>query len=194
MISDEFRTIRTNLKFLMEDQKNRIFLVTSPNSEEGKSTIIANLAVSLAQQKDKVLLMDANLRDPVIHQVFKTSNQSGLADILKNKASLQQAITLTDIAHLDLLTSGSDVSNPTELLGSKEMEMLLEEVTSLYDIVLIDSPAILKFTETRVLANKCEGTVLVLNRGRTEMKKVYETKRVLDLAQVNLMGFIFNEI
>ncbi|MGJ9459058.1 CpsD/CapB family tyrosine-protein kinase [Oceanobacillus sp. CF4.6] len=193
VISDQFRTIRTNLKFLMEEKKNRVFLITSPGVSEGKSTTVANLAVSIAQQKEKVLLIDANLRDPIIDRIFKIQNIIGLTDVLNGVTTLKQAISRTDIGKLDILTSGSEVSNPTEILGSRDMETILNDVSTMYDIVLIDSPTILKSTETRVLANQCDGAVLVLNRGKTEMEKAVETKRVLDLAHANLLGVILNE-
>nr|WP_306798551.1 CpsD/CapB family tyrosine-protein kinase [Oceanobacillus saliphilus] len=193
VIADQFRTIRTNLKFLMEEKKSRVFLITSPGENEGKSTTVANLAVSIAQQKEKVLLIDANLRNSMLHQVFKIQNQTGLTDVLKGAISLKQAITFTDIGKLDILTSGPDVSNPTEILGSNDMASLLHDVADMYDIVLIDSPTILKSTETRVLANQCDGAVLVLHRGKTEMDKAVEAKRILDLAHANLLGVIINE-
>lgn len=177
----------------MEEKKNRVFLITSPGVSEGKSTTVANLAVSIAQQKEKVLLIDANLRDPIIDRIFKIQNIIGLTDVLNGVTTLKQAISRTDIGKLDILTSGSEVSNPTEILGSRDMETILNDVSTMYDIVLIDSPTILKSTETRVLANQCDGAVLVLNRGKTEMEKAVETKRVLDLAHANLLGVILNE-
>lgn len=193
IISDQFRMIRTNIMFLPSDRKNRIFLITSPSREEGKSTTTANLAVSLAQQKEKVLLIDANLRNPSIHSIFKISNEIGLTDLLTEKASFIESIHETGIGNLDVLTSGSTLLNPAELLGNELMTNLLNATVNNYEIVLIDSPTILESTETRVLANQCDGVVLVLNRGKTKLKEAAEARKLLELAHANLVGAIINE-
>ncbi|WP_241558927.1 CpsD/CapB family tyrosine-protein kinase [Oceanobacillus halophilus] len=193
IIADQFRAIRANIRFLRDEKKDAIFLVTSPGDGEGKSTISANLAVSMAQQKERVLLIDANLRAPIMHTIFKVANKVGLSNLLKGISTINQTITPTDINNLDLLTSGPEVFNPTEILGSQSMSELLNELGSRYDIVLIDSPSVLKTTETRVLANQCQGVVLVINRGKTEVEKAIKSKRVLHLAHANLIGVIMNE-
>lgn len=193
IISDQFRTIRTNIRFLTNDKENNVILVTSPEDGEEKSTMITNLAVSIATQKEKVLLIDANLRDPIIHRTFHVSNDIGLANVLQGYAPLETAVTKTDIEQLDVLTSGTKVASPTELLGSANMTNLLKEVAPNYDMVLIDSPTILKSTETRELANQCSGVILVVTRGKTGMAKLMEAKRILKLAHAKLMGVIFND-
>ncbi|RDW20398.1 CpsD/CapB family tyrosine-protein kinase [Oceanobacillus chungangensis] len=193
LISDQFRTIRTNIKFLMDEKKNSVFLITSPGIGEGKSTTAANLAVSIAQQKDKVLLIDANLREPIIQDIFKISNETGLTNVLEGSTLLKQAISRTDIKNLDVLTSGSSVLNPTEILGGDAMMNLLNEASAQYNVVLIDSPTILSSTETRVIANQCEGVVLVLEHGKTEIETAIESKRILELAHANLLGVIIND-
>ncbi|MFA1820231.1 CpsD/CapB family tyrosine-protein kinase [Virgibacillus oceani] len=192
IISDQFRTIRTNIRFLANEKEKNVILVTSPGDGEGKSTMIANLAVSIATQKEKVLLIDANLRESVMHSTFFLPNNVGLANVLKGITTLKDAISRTDVENLDVLTSGLEVQNPTELLGSDVMAKLLEAAKAHYNMVLIDAPTILKSTETRVLANQCSGVILVVNRGKTGMEKVVEAKRILKLAHAKLMGVIFN--
>lgn len=193
MISDQFRAIRTNINFLTEDRKNRLFIITSPGTGEGKSTTTANLAVSMAQQKERILLIDANLREPIIHDIFKVPNDVGLTSILSGKTNLEDAIQKLGIGKLEILTGGATTFNPAELLGNSRMTDLLRVVASTYDIVLIDSSPLLTSTETRVLANQCDGVVLVLGRGKTEIEKTIESRRVLDLAHANLVGAIINE-
>ncbi|MFZ3577251.1 CpsD/CapB family tyrosine-protein kinase [Virgibacillus sp. DJP39] len=192
-VSDQFRAIRTNISFLTEEKRNRLFIITSPGDGEGKSTITANLAVSMAQQKERILLIDASLRDPIIHDIFKIPNDIGLTSILSGKANLEGAVQELGIGRLEILTSGSTTFNPSELLGNTRMTELLRTVADTYDIVLIDSSPLLTSTETRVLANQCDGVVLVLNRGKTEVEKTIESRRVLDLAHANLVGAIINE-
>jgi capsular exopolysaccharide synthesis family protein len=192
LISEQFREIRTNMKFI-NNSENKIFLITSPKNGEGKSTTISNLAVSIANQKEKTLIIDANLREPLIHSIFKIPNEIGLTNVLTGNATLEEAIYKTEITRLEVLTSGSTAFNPAELLETKRMKELLKSIAASYDIVLIDAPSVLKSTETRVLANQCDGVVLVVNRGKTEIEKAIETKKVLELAQAKIVGAILNE-
>lgn len=168
-------------------------LITSPGENEGKSTISANLAVSIAQQDEKVLLIDTNVRKPSIHEIFNISNQKGLTDVLTKKATFKEAVSQTSIGQLDVLTSGATEFNPSELIGNVEMAALLETVTEDYQMVLIDSPNILNSNETRVLANQCDGVILVLLRGKTDLAEVAESRKVLSLARATLVGAIINE-
>ncbi|MGM8364838.1 CpsD/CapB family tyrosine-protein kinase [Virgibacillus sp. W0181] len=193
VIADQFRMIRANINFLPGKRANRIFLMSSAGKGEGKSTIISNLAVSMAQQKEKILLIDANLREPVIHDFFETPNDKGLTDILSRKSTFDEVVYKTGIGQLDLLTSGSTLFNPAELLGNEMMSVILQKVTNIYHVVLIDSPTILDYTETRVLANECDGVILVVNRKKTTKEKVAEARRVLELAHANTAGVIIND-
>ena len=118
IISEQYRTIRTNIHFLNRDKKSNILLVTSPGNWEGKSTTASNIAVSMAQQKEKILLIDGNLRNPSIHSIFKTSNATGLTDVLMGKATFEEAVYSSNIESLDILTSGAIPFNPVELLAS----------------------------------------------------------------------------
>ncbi|WP_066186657.1 CpsD/CapB family tyrosine-protein kinase [Gracilibacillus timonensis] len=192
VIADQFREIRSNIQFLREKKNHSILLITSPEERTGKSTMAANLAVSLSQQNEKVLLIDANLRTPIMHSLFNLSNENGLSNVLRGLSTVKEAIRHTDIHQLDIITAGPEVFNPAEILESHAMKKLLDELDHPYDIVLIDSPSVLQTTETRVIANQCEGVVLVLKQGKTEIEKAIKTKQVLDLANANLIGAILN--
>jgi len=173
--------------------KKRIFLITSPGKGDGKSTTTSNLAVSIALQNDKVLLIDANLRNPIVHHMFSIPNRAGLTELLTNQATFDEVINETGIGKLDILTSGTMLLNPAELLESEAMAEMLEIAANTYSMILIDSPSILKFTETRVLANQCDGTVLVVNRRKTKLGKLVEARKVLELVDATLVGAIVNE-
>lgn len=192
-ISDQFRAIRTNLTFIPGEKKKRTILITSPDKGNGKSTIIANLAVSLTQKNEKILLIDANLRNPVLHQMFMTSNTKGLTELLTNQATFEEVVYQTEIGKLDLLTSGTVFVNPSELLESEQMKQFLESIAPTYHMILIDSPPILKATETRVLANQCDGVVLVIHRRKTKIAKLIESRKLLELVDATLIGAIMNE-
>lgn len=192
IISEQFRTLRTNIHFLTGGEKS-ILLVTSPSSGEGKSTSIANLAVSMAQQKEKVLLIDANLRDPDIHFIFKIPNTVGLTDVLTGKVEFEEAVFETEIGKLAVLPSGYIAANPAELLGSEAMQDLLNDVLEKYDVILIDSPPVLEVTDTKLLANKSNGVILVISQGKTGIEKASEAKKALEFAKANIYGVILNE-
>lgn len=192
IISEQFRTLRTNIH-ISTNKKKSIILLTSPKAGDGKSTAIANLAVSMALQKEKVLLIDANLREPYIQFIFKLGNEKGLADILTNNASFKDVVHHTEIGKLAVLTSGQISANPAELLGSEKMEELLKSALEEYDVILLDSPPVLEVTDTKLLASKCDGVILVLSQGRTALEKALDAKKALDFAKANLYGVILNE-
>jgi capsular exopolysaccharide synthesis family protein len=192
IISEQFRMIQTNIKFSMAEEKSQVFLVTSPNDGEGKSTTAANLAITIAQQKEKVLLIDANLRKPSLHSFFKTSNSNGLVDVLNGRILFHDAIIHTEMGRLDLLPSGPVPNNPVELLGSQMMHELLQKALRSYQIVLIDSNAILDVTDTKLLSNQCDGVVLVIKNGKTRFEKAAEAKKVLEFAKAKLVGVVMN--
>ncbi|WP_433959099.1 CpsD/CapB family tyrosine-protein kinase [Cytobacillus horneckiae] len=193
VISEQYRTIRTNIQFIIGEQKNSILLVTSPSRYEGKSTTVANIAVSMAQQKEKVLLIDANLRNPSIHEILKLPYSLGLTDVLKGFISFEDAVVSSHIPGLKVLPSGEIPSNPSELLSSSIMKRLLEKVSPLYDIILIDSPALLDVTDTKILANVSDGVVLVVRKGKTKAEHTYNAKKVLQYAKSEIIGVILNE-
>lgn len=193
IITEEYRTIRTNIQFSMKEQKYKSILMTSPSLHEGKSTTVANLAVSMAQQKEKVLVIDADLRNPRIHSIFRLNNSVGLSSILTSSSSIEETIKKTYMGNLDILPSGPIPDNPAELLGSKEFTELLQTLFQMYDVILIDSPPVLEVTDTKLLANQCDSVVLVLRHGKSKIEKTIEAKKVLKFAKVKLIGVIINE-
>ena len=193
IISEQFRMIHTNIKFMLAEQKSRILLITSPCDTEGKSTTAANLAASMAQQKKKVLLIDANLRKPSLHTFFKLSNTNGLSDVLTGRLSFSEVVHHTEIWRLDLLSSGIVPSNPVELLGSQTMQDLLKKAAQFYEVIIIDSNSILEVTDTKLLATQCDGVILVVQNGKTKVDKAAEAKKVLEFAKAKLVGVILNQ-
>jgi capsular exopolysaccharide synthesis family protein len=194
MIAEHFRGVRTNIRFLTGKGKTTTLLVTSPENGEGKSTLIANLAVSMAQQKEKVLLIDANLREPTLHFIFKCQNSVGLTEVLTGNTAFEDAVYQTEIGRLDILPCGAIPNNPTELLGSETLNDLLKEGLEEYDVVLIDSPGVLEVSDAKILAGKCDGVVLIVGEGKTVVSRIIEAKKDLEFAQATLMGIIVNEI
>lgn len=194
IISEQFRTIITNIKFSAYEQNYRTFLITSPNKGDGKSTSAANLAVSMAQQNKRVLLIDANLRNPGLHLLFKVTNSKGVTDILNGDVEFAEAVNETAINNLELLTSGTLTNQPVKLLASTFMEQfLMNHVSKSYDFVFIDSPSVLEVTDTKLLASYSDGVILVINQGKTSYEEVLEAKKTLGFANARIVGAILNE-
>ncbi|MGG3449082.1 CpsD/CapB family tyrosine-protein kinase [Domibacillus aminovorans] len=191
-ISEQYRTIRTNILFSSVDQSLRSILVTSTSPGEGKSTTIANLAVVFANQGKKVLLVDADMRKPTMHYTFGLQNTFGLTNILTKQTTLDATAVQSDIENLSILTSGPIPPNPAELLGSVSMKEFLENSLEKYDFVLFDTPPVLAVTDAQVLANQCDGTILVVNSGKTEIEGVQKAKDLLQSVKAKLLGVVLN--
>lgn len=193
-ITEQYRLIRSNIDFSSGDNKTKSIVVTSPEPSAGKTTTAINLAIVLAQQGKQVILVDADLRMPSIHYAFDVSNFHGLTSLLANKISLDGAITKTLVPNLDILTSGSIPQNPSELLGSSTMKTLIEELKSLYEYVVFDTPPVLAVTDPQIMANKCDGVVMVVASGKTSIAGAVKAKNLLEKAKGQLIGVVVNEV
>ncbi|WP_409290503.1 CpsD/CapB family tyrosine-protein kinase [Peribacillus sp. SCS-37] len=191
-ISEQYRSIWANLKYIKRNTRSQRLLITSPNEGDGKSTSAANLAVTMAMQKEKVLLIDANLRNPALDYIFKLTNARGLSDVLIGSHSFEEAVHPSRIGRLDILTSGPLLDYPAELIESERMGELLKMADSLYDIVIIDAPAILNITETKLLANKCDGVVIIIKDSKTKREDALTAKKALKRIESNIVGLIMN--
>ncbi|MCH4827351.1 MAG: CpsD/CapB family tyrosine-protein kinase [Planococcus sp. (in: firmicutes)] len=194
-VSEQFRTLRTNIHFTVPGGKIRSLVVTSASHSEGKSTTSSNLAIVFAQEGKRVLLIDADMRKPTMHQTFKISNSKGLSNVLVRRVSLKMAIQASGIENLDLLPSGPIPPNPAELLSSSNMDLLFENALDTYDMLIFDSPPVLSVTDSVILANKCEGTILVVNSGKTERAHALKAKDAITTAtKTRLLGIVLNNV
>jgi protein-tyrosine kinase len=191
-ISEQYRTIRTNIQFSSVDESIRTILVTSSGPEEGKSTTVANLAVVFAQQGKKVLLIDADLRKPTVHYTFQLDNTIGLTNVLTKQTQLDKAAVATLVENLSVLSSGPIPPNPAELLGSKAMEDMLVAALEQFDIVIFDTPPVLAVTDAQILANRCDGTILVVASGKTQIEPAMKSKELLLSSKGKLLGVVLN--
>lgn len=191
-ISEQYRTIRTNIQFSSIDNEIRTILVTSSGPGEGKSTTVANLAVVFAQQGKKVLLIDADMRKPTVHYTFHLQNMHGLTSVLSHQKTLQEALNKTDVENLSVLTAGPIPPNPAELLGSKAMNEFIKIASEQFDILLFDTPPVLAVTDAQILANKCDGTILVVSSETTESEVAIKAKELLVSANAKILGAVLN--
>jgi capsular exopolysaccharide synthesis family protein len=191
-ISEQYRTIRTNINFSSIDNEVNTLMVTSSGPGEGKSTTVANLAVVFAQQGKRVLLVDADLRKPTVHYTFNFPNTTGLTSVLTNEFPLAEVIRPTDVENLFVLTCGPIPPNPSELLGSRAMKNFLETAHKEFSMVIFDTPPVLAVTDAQVLANQCDGTILVVGSEKTEKEQAIKTKEMLEAANAKLLGVVLN--
>ncbi|GGH81705.1 capsular exopolysaccharide synthesis family protein [Pullulanibacillus pueri] len=191
-ISEQYRKIYAKIKFSSSDHLNHIIVVTSPDYKEGKTTTTVNLGTSIAQLGEKVLIVDADIRKPTLHRLFNLNNDIGLTNILQDQKSLDDVIKKTVIDTLDIVTSGPLPTNVPALLNAPSMNALMRRLTNDYDIVLFDTPPLLEVTDPTIIANEGAGVILVVKNGKTSNEKIIESKRLLDLSRVRLIGSILN--
>lgn len=193
-VSEAFRSLRTSLHFVGANQQYRSLLVTSPGPTEGKSTVLSNLAVTLAQSGKRVLVVDADLRKPNQHKIFEIPNSAGLTNVLVGESEFSETVRDTGVDNLSLLTSGPIPPNPSELLESEGMRALLEQAKDQYDFVLVDSPPVLPITDAAVMASQVDGILLVVKSGQTRVDLAKEAKDTLANARGKIVGVILNQI
>ncbi|MBS8266565.1 capsular biosynthesis protein [Mesobacillus boroniphilus] len=192
-VSEQYRTIRTNIEFAAVDHKIQTLVITSASPGEGKSMTAANLAVVYAQQGKRVLLIDADLRKPTVHYTFCLDNYKGLSNIIVGDALPDEAIVTCDVENLDILTCGPIPPNPSELLTSMRMKAFVYEARKFYDIILCDTPPVLAVSDAQILANLCDGTILVVRCKNTKIEHVQKAIGALKAVNARLIGTILND-
>lgn len=194
--AESFRTLRTNLQFSSIDAKTRTLIITSAQPEEGKSTVIANLAWTLSQAGQRVILIDADLRKPMMHRIFELSNEYGLTNLLTNSddAAVAQQAIIEVAPHLWVVPSGPQPPNPSELLSSKRMEMLIWLFQQDYDWVLFDTPPVLTVTDPLALAPRTDGVLLVAEGKRTRRDMLIKSRSALETVGAKILGIAVNKL
>lgn len=186
-VSESYRTLRTNLSFSSLDKPLRTLVITSAAPEEGKSTTIANLAVTMAQGGKKTILVDCDLRRPSLHTIFGLSTEPGLTNMLLEENG-DPPLQNTEVENLQLLTSGAKPPNPADLLGSNKLDNVIEQLAATADIILFDAPPVIAVTDAAVLGSKVDGVLLVVQAGKTRRDHAERAKEMLEKANVNIIG------
>ncbi len=191
-VSEAYRTLRTNLQFSKVEKELRTILVTSAGPKEGKSTTAANLAIAMAQAGNSVVLIDADLRRPLIHSVFGMDKDKGLTNYLAGSLQYNELVHETFIENLKVITSGVLPPNPSELLATQKMKNLLKQLQEDYDIVIIDSPPVIAVTDASILSTIVDGTLLVVYAGQTEKDAIKRATMMLSSVSARLLGTVLN--
>lgn len=191
--AESYRTLRTNVEFMAMDAPIRTLLVTSAVPSEGKTVTAANLAVVFAQGGRRVLLVDADLRKPGVHEILSLPNSMGLTSLLRREgAAVTDVVVPSEQERLDVLTTGPIPPNPAELLGSQRMKGLVTSLAESYDLLIFDSPPLEAFTDSAVLSSFLDGTILVIGAKRGHRALVRRAREALAKANANVVGAVIN--
>lgn len=194
-IAEAYRTLRTNLDFSNLDKSLRALVVTSAGPDEGKSTTLANLAVTMAQGGKRVILVDCDLRRPTLHQLFGLKNNVGLTDMVRDDAALANPpLQDVSVSNLQVMTTGPLPPNPAEVLGSKRMQEILAALLARADLVLLDAPPVIAVTDAAVLASKVDGVLLVVSAGKTKRDDARKAQAQLEKVNARVVGAVLNNV
>jgi capsular exopolysaccharide synthesis family protein len=194
-LSESFKMLRTNINYMNKDAGNKVVMLTSSVAAEGKTTTSCNLAIAMAQEHKKVLLIDGDLRKPNLFKTFRINMMPGLTDIIYGKYALEEAVQrVIDLPGLDVLASGRHTSMTTELLGSVSFRRILDEARERYDIIIIDAPPVLNVSDTIIISKLVDKVLFVVAMEKTNRGLVREAKKGLDKVSVKTMGMILTNM
>jgi len=197
-ITEAIKTVRTNLRFSSVNKKIKTILITSSLMGEGKSFISANLGATFANAKEKVLLVDCDLRRGRQQRIFdKDKTELGLSNLLIDddwKDNLDTYIQKTEVKRLDVITTGSIPPNPTVLLESKKIEMILDKLKEKYDVIILDSPPVQGLTDALILTRLTDVVLIVASCKKTSIELLENTKQALENVNANIAGVVLNQV
>ena len=195
-VTEQYRSLRTNIQALSGTKPIKTITITSSTHSEGKTITAINLAISMARDLDKksILLVDADMRRARISKYLGIKSELCLADLIANGTQIDDALLNIGIDNLTLLPAGKIPHNPAELLGSAKLKNLLSALKSRYDYVIFDTPPIIPVTDAGLLGAQTDGTIMVIQAGRTQKGVVKHAELILKQAQAKLLGYILTNI
>jgi non-specific protein-tyrosine kinase len=185
--SEAYRSLRTNLSFYNLDKPLRTLVVTSPAAGAGKSTTVANLAVTMAQSGRRTILVDCDLRRPGLHELFGLSLEPGLTNLVLDEVP-EPPLQKTSVDNLWLLSGGTKPPNPADMLGASRMDQLIAQLAERADFVLFDAPPVLAAADAAILGVKVDGVLLVIQAGKTRRDHSERARELLEKANVRIVG------
>jgi capsular exopolysaccharide synthesis family protein len=194
MAAEAYRTLRTNLSLSQVDNPLHTLLVTSCIPREGKSTTVANLGVTFAMAQKKVLVIDADLRRPILHRLFGIPNNLGLTHSLSDAADFDQVLSPTKVQNLWVVTCGIIPPNPSELLGSQKMRAFLDRAMAQFDMVLLDSPPISSLADASILGAIVDGVLFIVKVNMANRELIAKARDQLETVGANIVGVALNDV
>ena len=191
--AEAYRSLRSNIEYSSFDDEYRAIVVTSSVPGEGKSTTSGNLALSLAQSGNKVLLVDCDMRKPSIHKKFKISNISGTAELLLRKESFEDVANFYN-ENLTIITAGKIPPNPSEMLSSRAMAAFIKEMKNEFKYIILDTPPLQAVTDAQVLSTKSDGVLLVVRAGSTKREMVLNSVDLIKKVHGKIIGTVLNGV
>lgn len=190
---ETYRILKNNIEFSSCDKKIRSVAIMSPESGEGKTTIASNLAVAFSEEGSNTILIDCNLRNPKLHEIFGLPKAKGLSEFLESDIDYHQVIKATAIQNLYLITSGSSNRNPSELIASWRMNNLMEALKEQFHYIIIDTPEVLMFSDTQILTQYCDGCVMLISANLSKRTATIKAKELLLKVNSKIIGAVLNE-
>ena len=195
MYDEAIRSVRTNIQFSGVDKKNKVISITSTKPAEGKSTIIYNLAKSFAENGDKVILLDCDLRKPTIPLISGVDDNIGLTNYLTGKVDYSRIInTDPDQENFDMIFTGPIPPNPAEILASKAYKNLVEQLSDIYDYVFIDTPPAGLFTDASIVSTLCDGVIFAIKSSDTKREEIVQALDNLKKVDANILGTVLTHV
>lgn len=193
-VREAYKTLRTNIHFTLSDKTCKRICITSGSAGEGKSITMLNLALSVAESGQKVLLIDADLRRPAIGRLLVEKVAPGLSNVLTGQVSVDEAIRSQVFPNLDILFSGEVPPNPSELLASDVFANLIEEMSLRYDYILVDAPPINVVSDAAIIAKRVDGVLLLVRHTKSTKENVRQAVANLQMVNANILGYVFNGV
>ena len=190
-VVEAYKTTRIHLVSTLEKINGKIITISSPNAAEGKSTTAINIAIALSQLNKKILIIDADSRRSTIHKKLKIQNELGCLDVINGTATIEEAKKSYN-DYLDILTSGTQASNPSELFSTESFEQMLKDIRNKYDYIIIDTPPINLVSDALVISQKCDGLLLIVRADVTTYEAFRHTVNSANELNINILGVVIN--
>jgi succinoglycan biosynthesis transport protein ExoP len=194
MLSEAYRNIRTSLLLSFSEKPPKKIIITSPNPAEGKTTTAINTAIALSQTGAQVIIVDSDMRKPMVHKIFGEENGTGLSNFLSGHVELESIVKGTEIPNLFYIPSGPIPPNPSELIGSNLFKSMMESLAERFDHIVLDSPPVLGFADSIILSTTVDGVILVVLGGKTPRETLQRAKEVLHQVNVKILGVVINRV
>lgn len=193
--SEAYRILRTNINYALRNSKTKSIIITSPGISDGKTVTACNLAICMANEENRVLLIDADLRKPTVHKQFKIPNYTGLSNILLEDVDINEALhNISYVSNLTILTSGLIPKNPSELVSSSRMKELLNILINKFDIIIIDTPPAGYVSDAAILSSLVGGVILAIAEGKTKIGVAKHAVKTLQNVNTNLLGVVMTKV